>query len=77
MNNIAMHILQDVAKKQGSTVARIRGRQRTQRLVEIRIECMREIHIFTDLSYTEIGKLFDNRDRTTVLRLLGLPVRKN
>ena len=71
MNIAATKIIEKIAKQRGSTFTRIVGRQRTQHLVEIRAECMRTIQIYTDLSLAEIGQIFDNRDRTTVQRLLN------
>lgn len=77
MNELAENIIRKKALEYGSTAERIKGRIRTPKLVEIRTWCMREIRVYTDLSTTEIGKLFDDRDRTTVLRLLSSPEETN
>ncbi len=66
----AEKIISKKAFEYGSSVERIKGRIRTPKLVKIRTWCMREIQVYTDLSMAEIGKLFDNRDRSTILRLL-------
>lgn len=70
MYRLAENFIKVYAEKNGSTVARIKGRMKTPKQVKIRSECMRHILINTDLSRTEVGHLFDNRSRTTVLRLL-------
>ena len=70
MNRLAENIIKTTARERGSTIERIKGRKRHPQLVAIRVSCMREIQLNTDLSLVEIGEIFDNRSRETILRLL-------
>lgn len=71
MYRLAERIIKLHAKEYGSSVARIKGRMKTPHLIEIRTRCMRDILINTDLSRAEVGVLFYNRSRSTVIRLLS------
>lgn len=66
MNTHAKRILEIVAETSGFPVEEITGKRRTAALVKARHQAMRQIRAETNLSTSEIGRLF-NRDHSTVI----------
>ena len=64
--NSARSIMACESAKRGYTVAEMRSPKRTFDISHARQEVMEALHLRTDLSLTQIGRMF-NRDHTTVL----------
>lgn len=64
-------IIRDVARRHGISPQDITGRSRSRTIVEIRHEAIVEAHLKRpDLSSPQLGRLFGNRDHTTILYAL-------
>lgn len=77
----ARAIIHQVARDRGFTVADLTGRDLARDVVEARQDAMAAVYRQTDLSSTQVGALFGDRDHSTVLnsirrseqRAIGLP----
>lgn len=63
-------IIKRVCWEHEMSVAAVVGPSRNKQIVAVRHAAMAEVHMHTDLTLTQIGKLF-NRDHTSVLHGIG------
>lgn len=67
----ARRIIQLIAEKHGLPTASITGQSRQKHIVKARHEAIAEVRrIRPDLTITQIGKIFGDRDHTTILAAL-------
>lgn len=66
----AWEIIGNVCEIKRTEVKEVIGWGRGQSLVSTRRKAIRQIREFTNLSLTEIGKIFGGRDHSTILHYL-------
>ena len=64
---MAERILEDIAKRYDMTPEDIKGKKRTKEIASVRHIAIYVIREVTELSLSSIGKLFGDRDHTTIL----------
>lgn len=71
MENEAIKIILDIANRKGLLVQDILGRSKALSIVAARRQAIREVRASTNMSLPEMGKVFGNRDHTTILHYLN------
>lgn len=66
----AKQIIEEIAACHGITVAALTGESRRRHLIDARWKAVRRVYDETGLGTPSIGKLFGDRDHTTILYAL-------